>query len=153
MASLKLYEIRAADELPDWLGLDVLSQFLHVNMKPYEDTIPDIKHALRYALSPQEGMGGFILVAAEQEQVVGSIVILDTGMAGYIPEHVLVFVGVRPERRGGGIGGWLVREALSRCSGNVKLHVEYDNPAKRLYERIGFDSKYAEMRYNAGESS
>jgi len=24
--------------------------------------------------------------------------------------------------------------------------VEYDNPAKRLYERLGFRSRYAEMR-------
>jgi hypothetical protein len=25
--------------------------------------------------------------------------------------------------------------------------VEYDNPAKRLYERVGMKTKYAEMRY------
>jgi hypothetical protein len=25
--------------------------------------------------------------------------------------------------------------------------VEYDNPAKRLYERMGFSTKYAEMRW------
>ncbi|MDK2978441.1 MAG: hypothetical protein PWP52_1155, partial [Bacteroidales bacterium] len=29
---------------------------------------------------------------------------------------------------------------------DVKLHVEYDNPAKRLYERLGMTTKYAEMR-------
>ena len=146
-ASLQLHEMRVPEDFPDWLQLDELAQFLHQNMKPYEDTVPDIMHALRYALSEQEAMGGFILVAADGERVVGSVVILDTGMSGYIPEHVLVFVGVRPELRGRGIGGWLVKEALARCHGDVKLHVEYDNPAKRLYERIGFDSKYAEMRY------
>lgn len=148
-ASLELREIRVQEDLPSWLGLDELAQFLHENMKPYEDTIPDIKRALRYALSQQEAMGGFILIAAEGENVVGSVVILDTGMSGYIPEHVLVFVGVRPTLRGQGIGGWLVKEAFARCKGDVKLHVEYDNPAKRLYERLGMTSKYVEMRYSA----
>ena len=32
--------------------------------------------------------------------------------------------------------------------GDTKLHVEYDNPAKRLYERLGFENKYAEMRWS-----
>ncbi len=148
-ASVRLHEIRVPADFPKWLSLDDLAQFLHENMKPYEDTVPDIRRALLYALSEEEAMGGFILVATEGEEVVGSVVILDTGMSGYIPEHILVFVGVRPEMRGRGIGGRLVEEALARCKGDVKLHVEYDNPAKRLYERIGFDSKYAEMRYSA----
>jgi ribosomal-protein-alanine N-acetyltransferase len=146
-ASLQLYEMRVQEDFPDWLELDELAAFLHDNMKPYEDTVSDIRRALRYALSPQEGMGGFILAAVDGRHMVGSVVILDTGMSGYIPEHILVFVGVRPDLRGQGIGGWLVKEALARCKGDVKLHVEYDNPAKRLYERIGFNSKYAEMRY------
>ena len=41
----------------------------------------------------------------------------------------------------------IVEESFKHCDGDVKLHVEYDNPAKRLYERIGFTNKYAEMRY------
>ena len=40
-----------------------------------------------------------------------------------------------------------VERALDEADGDVKLHVEYENPAKRLYERIGFASKYAEMRW------
>jgi ribosomal protein S18 acetylase RimI-like enzyme len=38
-------------------------------------------------------------------------------------------------------------EALRRADGNVALHVEPDNPAKFLYEKLGFTSKYLEMRY------
>ena len=41
----------------------------------------------------------------------------------------------------------IIEEACGGLDGAVKLHVEYDNPAKRLYERIGFSTKYAEMRY------
>jgi ribosomal protein S18 acetylase RimI-like enzyme len=150
MASLLLHEINKEAQFPDWFGRNDLARFLHENMKPYEDSVDDILRALRYSLSSQEGMGGFILVATDQNLLVGSVVILNTGMSGYISEHVLVFVGVRPEMRGRGVGGWLVSEALQRCSGEVKLHVEYDNPAKRLYERIGFTSKYAEMRFSQG---
>jgi len=40
--------------------------------------------------------------------------------------------------------------AIELCDGDVKLHVEYDNPAKRLYERIGFKNKYADMRFKKG---
>ena len=50
--------------------------------------------------------------------------------------------------RGKGFGKQIVEECFIHCTGNIKLHVEYDNPAKRLYERIGFATKYAEMRYN-----
>ncbi|MBD3237746.1 MAG: GNAT family N-acetyltransferase [Candidatus Eisenbacteria bacterium] len=146
-ADLRLLEIHQASDLPDWLSEDDLAGFLHEKMKPYEDRIPDIHRALQYAFSKAEGKGGLILLATSREQIVGAIVFLHTGMQGYVPEDILVFVGVDPQYRNQGIGGWLIQEGLARCPGAVKLHVEYDNPAKRLYERLGFRSKYAEMRY------
>ena len=54
---------------------------------------------------------------------------------------------MRPDLRGQGLGRRIIEEACGGLDGAVKLHVEYDNPAKRLYERIGFSTKYAEMRY------
>jgi ribosomal-protein-alanine N-acetyltransferase len=149
--ALELWEIRRPEDLAPGLDLPSLAEFLHENMRPYEDTLPDIRRALDYALSAGGSPGGFILAALREHDPVGAIVILNTGMGGYVPEHLLLFVGVRPVDRGQGIGAWLIREALQRCRGQVKLHVEYDNPAKRLYERLGFTTKYAEMRTSPGE--
>ena len=70
-----------------------------------------------------------------------------TGMDGYIPENILVYIAVDAAKRGNGIGKQLMEAAIDRSQGDIALHVEYENPAKRLYERIGFGSKYAEMRF------
>jgi ribosomal protein S18 acetylase RimI-like enzyme len=151
-ADLDLHEVRQPADLPPWLSVEDLARFLHEKMKPYEDRIPDIHHALQYAFSKAEGKGGLLLLASREEQLIGAIVFLRTGMAGYVPEDILLFVGVDPQYRNQGIGGWLIQEGLARCPASVKLHVEYDNPAKRLYERLGFRSKYAEMRYQSGDA-
>ena len=39
-----------------------------------------------------------------------------------------------------------MEQALKLTKGDVALHVEPDNPAKKLYERLGFTNKYLEMR-------
>ncbi len=38
-------------------------------------------------------------------------------------------------------------KAIEIADGNIALHVEPNNPARFLYEKIGFTSKYLEMRY------
>ena len=143
-----LTEIRLPADFPPWLTASQLIQFLHFEMKPYEDKPADIQVAINYALSCTPDKGGFILVASHKQTLQGAVVILNTGMSGFIPEHILVFICVASNARGCGLGTRIVREALARCAGEVKLHVEYENPAKRLYERLGFVSKYAEMRIN-----
>jgi GNAT superfamily N-acetyltransferase len=137
---------READ-LPPWCDRQSLASFLHTTMKPWEDTLTDIHRAFDYCFSDSPGMGGFMILAEQDEWLVGAVVFLNTGMGGYVPEHLLLFISVDPEVRGHGVGRQLIERALARCEGPVKLHVEYDNPAKRLYERVGFTSKYAEMRY------
>jgi len=114
-------------------------------MKPYEDTITDIERAIDFAFSPERG--GFLMLCQNDEKWAGQLLMLDTGMGGYIPENILLFVTISPEVRGKGIGRKLIEHCIAQCDGDVKLHVEYDNPAKRLYERIGFTTKYAEMRF------
>jgi ribosomal-protein-alanine N-acetyltransferase len=141
---LEFTKVESADLMPVWVTRSRLVEFLHTTMKPYHDKPEDIDRALDYAFNPQRG--GFLMLARQEDRLAGALLMLKTGMSGYVPENILVFVSVAPDLRGRGIGRRLIDHSLAQCSGSVKLHVEYDNPARRLYERIGFASKYAEMR-------
>ena len=65
----------------------------------------------------------------------------------------LVDISLLPAHRNQGIGGALVRNLLEQCSRArtpVKLQVLKNNPAARLYERLGFvktgeDEMYFQM--------
>ena len=145
---MRLHKIDAIEDFPPWMDRRNLAVFLHENLKPYEDTTDDIERGLDYALSHQPGKGGFVLLAEVDQKPAGALVMLRTGMKGYVPENLLLFVAVDNQKRGQGIGTTLCRKATAECEGDICLHVEYENPAKRLYERLGFTSKYAEMRYS-----
>ena len=93
-----------------------------------------------------ERKGGFILLAIEDLQIVGVAVINHTGMSGYIPENILVYIAVHKDMRGKGIGRTLMENAIKATKGCIALHVEPDNPAVHLYRHLGFTNKYLEMR-------
>ncbi len=122
--------------------------FLFTHLDHFGDPKEDINRCLDYAFSDEKSAGGFALAALYEDKLVGALIMNKTGMSGYIPEYILVYVAVDASYRGKGFGRQIVEESFKHADGNVKLHVEYENPAKRLYERIGFTSKYAEMRYD-----
>lgn len=134
-------------EWPSWCNREQLTEFLHETMKPYEDKPGDIENAIDYAFSDEKFAGGFIMLVGLNERLAGALVMLNTGMSGYVPENILLFVSVHPDMRGHGIGSELIKRCCAECDGHVKLHVDFDNPAKRLYERLGFEHVYDEMRY------
>lgn len=121
--------------------------FLHTHLDKFGDSKEAINKCIDYALGKDGKLGGYLLAAYYEGKLVGTLIINNTGMGEYIPEHILVYIAVDSSFRGKGFGKQIVEKALNECSGDVKLHVEYDNPAKRLYERIGFTTKYAEMRF------
>lgn len=120
-----------------------IAQFLFDHLDEYGDQIEDIHKCLQYVYN----RGGFITVGHEGDEIKGVVVINDTKMSGYIPDHILVYIAVDRSTRGQGFGRKLMETVLSKCEGDVALHVEPDNPAKYLYENIGFTNKYLEMRY------
>ncbi|HPB02133.1 MAG TPA: GNAT family N-acetyltransferase [Bacteroidales bacterium] len=123
------------------------SHFLFTYLQPFGDPIEDIEECIDYALLDNEKAGGFAISVIEDNKIIGGLVVNRTGMKGYIPENIIVYVAVDSQMRGKGIGKMMIEKAIDLCDGDVKLHVEYDNPAKCLYERIGFKNKYADMRF------
>jgi len=144
---ITLLVARREEDLPAWAPREALAAFFHETMKPYEDTLADVNRGIDYAFSEAEGKGGFLVLAEREGRLAGALLMLNTAMGGYVPPNLLLFVSVDPALRGRGVGRRIIERALDACEGPVKLHVEYDNPARRLYERIGFASDYAEMRY------
>ena len=122
-----------------------IAHFLFTHLGEFGDPLADIEACLDYVCDPARG--GRVILAEEDGDIVGAVVLNDTGMSGDIPEHILVYIAVHERMRGQGVGGTLMQEAIMNSSGSVALHVEPHNPARRLYERLGFENKYLEMRY------
>ena len=137
-----------SDNKPTLTEKKNIIKFLFENLQEYGDPASDIEKAIDYALQEGHSFGGFILVAHLDNQIVGAVVINQTGMKDYIPENILVYIATHRQHRGKGLGKKLVKEAIEIAEGNIALHVEPDNPAKHLYEKLGFSNKYLEMRFN-----
>ncbi len=131
---------------PDSVYTQQIIDFLLTNLEQFGDERADIEKCVNYALQKSRSPGGFILIASEGTAIVGALIINRTGMEGYIPENILVYIATLKAKRGTGIGKTLMRAAIAETEGNIALHVEPDNPARFLYEKLGFTNKYLEMR-------
>lgn len=136
-------------EIKSYKGKDIkqvetkVSEFLFKHLEQYGDALEDIERSLIYSREK----GGVIITATLEDKIVGSVVLNETGMKGYIPEHILVYIAVSNKARGEGIGKGLMEKAIEITDGDIALHVEKDNPARFLYEKVGFTNPYLEMRY------
>jgi len=117
-------------------------EFLFNHLEQYGDECDAINKCLRYASK----RGGSVWLAYSGNNLVGVSIFNETGMQGYIPENILVYIAVHKSQRGKGLGKQIIQAALSKIIGDVALHVEKDNPAKYLYEKLGFTNPYLEMR-------
>jgi len=116
--------------------------FLHTHLEDYGDPKEDIQRCLDYV----HERGGFVLLGIVEDEIIGVVFINETGMSKFIPENILVYIAMDKRFRGKGFGKDLMSNAIKLCKGDIALHVEPDNPAKFLYEKLGFSNKYLEMR-------
>lgn len=122
----------------------IIAQFLFTHLEEYGDKVEDILKCIAYVMNPDKG--GNIVVGLDDNEIVGVTILNNTGMKDFIPENILVYIAVDNSKRGKGYGKQLLQKAISIAEGNIALHVEPDNPAKKLYEKLGFTNKYLEMR-------
>ncbi len=123
-----------------------LIDFLFDNLQEYGDPKSDIEKSINYALKETPSFGGFIVVSYLENEISGVVVVNQTGMKDYIPENILVYIATHKNHRGKGIGKMLMQKTIDIAEGSIALHVEPENPARFLYDKVGFGSKYIEMR-------
>ena len=78
--------------------------FLYTHLDEFGDTRADIMKAVDFSLKEYESFGGFVLAARENGEIVCSVIVNRTGMKGYIPENILVYIATHKDYRGKGIG-------------------------------------------------
>ncbi len=131
---------------PDEQEKEKLVDFLYDQLEQYGDPKIQIERAINYSLREFDSFGGFVMLLKQEERIVAAVVINRTGMGGYIPENILVYIAVDRNSRGEGLGRKLMTQAIAHAEGDIALHVEANNPAMRLYEKLGFTNPYLEMR-------
>lgn len=120
--------------------------FLHQHLDEFGDPKEAIQKCIEYAIGETSVVGGFVIVGSIDNKMAGAVIVNRTGMEDYIPENILVYIAVDAALRGKGIGKQLMKKAIELSKGNIALHVEPNNPALFLYEKVGFTNKYLEYR-------
>ncbi|WP_274476261.1 GNAT family N-acetyltransferase [Mangrovimonas aestuarii] len=128
------------------LEIEQVVNFLYTHLGEYGDSKSAITKAIQYAAKERPGLGGYVFTMVDKSEIIGAVVINKTGMSEYIPENILVYIATHEDYRGQGVGKKLMKAAIDYCEGDIALHVEHNNPAKHLYEKLGFTNPYLEMR-------
>lgn len=149
MAETKIY---SHDDMPTEEQKQEVVSFLFEHLDQYGDPREDIEKCINYALKVTDSPGGFVVAHKDGDKMVGAVIVNETGMKGYIPENILVYIATHKDYRGKGVGKELMNKAIEKANGAIALHVEPDNPAKFLYEKLGFTNKYLEMRLSPKQS-
>ncbi len=127
---------------------EAIVSFLSEHMDQYGDKPEDISKAFDYAMREGAAPGGLVITShrGDDNTITAAAIVNKTGMSGYIPENILVYIATRKDQRGKGIANFMMNCIVELTQGDIALHVEPDNPAKGLYEKLGFTNKYHEMR-------
>lgn len=123
-----------------------IADFLISELGEFGDPKTEVIACLTYAMEGNKGPGGLVFVGGSISAPEAVMVVNHTGMSGYIPEHILVYLAVSANHRRKGLGIKMMKYLLEKVSGGIALHVEPNNPARRLYDKVGFTNKYLEMR-------
>lgn len=142
---MKELRVITPEETLSQTEISTLTSFLFDHLEQYGDQPAAIEKAILYA-NGKHTPGGYVMELLEDGALISVAVINKTGMRDYIPENILVYLATHKDKRGQGLGSQLMEKMTELIEGDIALHVEPENPAKKLYEKFGFANKYLEMR-------
>lgn len=123
-----------------------VTNFLFHNFDQFRDSKSAIRKSLMYAAKEIPGLGGYVFVLEEGDEILGAVVVNRTGMNEYLSENILVYVAVKKELRRKGLGKKLIEHTIKYCKGDIAIHINQENPAINLFKGKGFKARNIEMR-------
>jgi ribosomal protein S18 acetylase RimI-like enzyme len=148
-----------ADDTPFLMGLFASTRADEVALLAYDSNLQETFIAMQYNAQTWQYNMSYPQAAHSlilwNDLPIGRLLV-DKGLK----EFTLVDIALLPEHRGSGIGTHLLQDLLREATDartSVKLNVWHSNPAKRLYERMGFsttqeDGVYCEMKWTPSSS-
>ncbi len=113
-----------------------------------------VLEAVEYAVKLKPSFGGYVLVAEEDHQIIGAVVANRTGMEGYNPKNIFVFVTLHKDYEAEeNLIRALLEKAIRYADGDVAIHVEPGHPALQIYQKMGFQAQYLELRLSKHKSA
>lgn len=148
---LARYRLRpaVADDEPFLREMLYQALFVEPGAEPHPRDDLDRPHIARYVKDwGRDGDLGFIAVDTVSRQPIGAVWCRlstddDKGFAYTNDETPELGVALSPEHRGKGLGTILLKHLLEQARGRyprVSLSVSPNNPALRLYQRLGFET-------------
>lgn len=120
--------------------------FVYKNQVGTNDDIHTIYKSVDYALSPYKYQGGFVLIAEHGRSIVGAVVVNRTNMEGYVPRNLLTHMAIDPLNTIREVDKKLIKKAVELTISDLAFHVSVDSPLIHLFEEVGFEKNYFEMR-------
>ncbi|WP_242155084.1 GNAT family N-acetyltransferase [Aestuariivivens sediminis] len=128
------------------MDINRITNFLYQYSGEFKDSKIAIRKSILYAAKEIPGLGGYVFVMEEYNEILGAIVVNRTGMNEYMPENLLVNVAVKEGKRGKGIGKSLIKHTKKYCKGDIGTYINIRNPVIKLFEKQGFKVKNVELR-------
>ena len=131
----------------DTYSKEEISGWIEDWLQDYSDPINETLDAVSDAVKT-----GFILLALRDNIPQGICVVVNLKFSDFIPTYHLGYIATKAGNKGRGIASILIHDAIELTKGNLSLHVDFDNErAISLYEKFGFEKKYARMIYHEDE--
>ncbi len=125
-----------------------VGRFLENNLDDYRDSYENIIKAIQSAVKQRPSFGGFVITAKKDQQIIGAIVINNTGMEGYAPKNIVVYLAVQKDARRQGVGTHLMQQAIETTKGELSIYLKPMQKAPAFYKKLGFSEAALELRHN-----
>ncbi|WNH11834.1 GNAT family N-acetyltransferase [Thalassobellus suaedae] len=128
------------------IDINRITNFIYKHSGEFGDSKTAIRKSIMYAAKELPGLGGYVFVMEDGNEIIGAVVVNRTGMNEYLSENIMVYVVVKESYRKKGIAKKIIEHTIKYCKGEIAVHININNPVVKLFEKQGFKSRNIEMR-------